>query len=148
MPRRRPHYRRLEWSRSMESMITLVDGSQAITPDTTNVSAEARPGQLRNSVVIVGTPLDAVRAERMAQVAADGAPAVSESAPVVRYHSEQTTVSVTPGEDSGAKTLMGFGQRVRESLKRRLRSIGNAIMLTHLHESAQGIDGYYAVSMA
>ncbi|KAJ2736457.1 hypothetical protein IW152_000818 [Coemansia sp. BCRC 34962] len=134
----------------MESMITLVDGSLAIVPGGTNVSAEARPGQLRNSGAVVNAPLDAAGADQAAQVpvAADSAPAAPQSAPVVRSHSEQTTVSVTPREDGGAKALVGFGQRVRESLKRRLRSIGNVIMLTHLHESTQGIDGYYAISMA
>ncbi|KAJ2102584.1 hypothetical protein GGI16_003172 [Coemansia sp. S142-1] len=155
MPRRR-HHRRLEWSRSMESMVTLVDGSLATTAlaaGGASVSAESRPGLLRNSAngVVSHPPLDVTGTNQVAQLPAiaDNALSAPQSALVVRSHSEQTTTSVTsPSEDNSTKIQMGFGQRVRESLKRRLRSIGNAIMLTHFHESTQGIDGYYAVSMA
>ncbi|KAJ2832516.1 hypothetical protein GGI24_001202 [Coemansia furcata] len=156
MPRRRNHHRRLEWSRSMESMVTLVDGSLATTAlpvASARLSAEVRPGLLRNAVNggVSNPPLDAASTTQIAILPAitDSSVSAPQSALVARSHSEQTTTSeISSNEDNGAKMQMGFGQRVRESLKRRLRSIGNAIMLTHFHESSQGIDGYYAVSMA
>ncbi|KAJ2752673.1 hypothetical protein GGI19_003665 [Coemansia pectinata] len=156
MPRRRHHHRRLEWSRSMESMVTLVDSSLAtiaLAATGASVSAEARPGLLRNTAngVVSNSPLDAASTNQVGQlsVIADNALSAPQSALVVRSQSEQTTTSVTSSsEGRSAKMQMGFGQRVRESLKRRLRSVGHAIMLTHFHESTQGIDGYYAVSMA
>ncbi|KAJ2810331.1 hypothetical protein H4S07_002726 [Coemansia furcata] len=137
-------------------MVTLVDGSLATTAlpvASARLSAEVRPGLLRNAVNggVSNPPLDAASTTQMVHLPAitDSSVSAPQSALVARSHSEQTTTSETSSnEDNGTKMQMGFGQRVRESLKRRLRSIGNAIMLTHFHESSQGIDGYYAVSMA
>ncbi|KAJ2454596.1 hypothetical protein GGF42_003576 [Coemansia sp. RSA 2424] len=153
MPRRRHHHhhrRRLEWSKSMESMVTLVEGSPATPRPGANVSAEARPGLLRSAgsgsaPSALPAVADASEATQLPASSDDVLPA-PQNPLMTRSHSEQTTAS--SGEESGAKMQVGFGQRVRESLKRRLRLISDAILLTHLHESAQGIDGYYAVSMA
>ncbi|KAJ2746477.1 hypothetical protein GGI20_001320 [Coemansia sp. BCRC 34301] len=122
----------------MESMITLVESSLVVSPLLeANVSAEARPSLLRGAAVgpAPSTPPDATAESETLQ-----------NQLMTRSHSEQTTAS--SGEESGAKMQASFGRRVRESLKRRLKFIGDAIMLTHLHQSTRAIDGYYAVSVA
>ncbi|KAJ2006587.1 hypothetical protein GGI04_001830 [Coemansia thaxteri] len=67
------------------------------------------------------------------------------NAPVVRSHSEQTTSSNEHASDT--KTHAGIVRRLRESLKRRLKSISDSIVLSSLHQSTQGIDDYYSVSL-
>ncbi|KAJ2891538.1 hypothetical protein IWW38_003579 [Coemansia aciculifera] len=126
----------------MASMVTLVDGFSATTTPSTNISAEARPGLLR----------DTANEDHHRQPDAADESLPPQNPPMARSQSEQTTALSSVSEEStdGNKLMhVGLARRVRESLKQRLRFIGAAIMLRHLHQSSiRGIDNYYAVSMA
>ncbi|KAJ1738743.1 hypothetical protein LPJ78_000160 [Coemansia sp. RSA 989] len=139
MPRRR--YRRIEWNDAMASQTTLVEcatatGEPAGATTESMLAANTRPSQLRGNSTAPRINTNASRTP-------------SEGTPVVRSESEQTNSGAGSSEISATadKVRVGIMQRIRESLRRQLRNFGTHVMQAHFHESAQGIDGYYSVSM-
>ncbi|KAJ2454981.1 hypothetical protein EV183_001085 [Coemansia sp. RSA 2336] len=125
----------------MASQTTLVEHATA-TGEPVGVTTESmlaantRPPQLRGNSTVPRTATNA------SQPPAEGTP-------VARSDSEQTNSGAGSSEVSAAadKVRLGIMQRIRESLKRQLRSFGAHVLQAHFHENAHGIDGYYSVSM-
>ncbi|KAJ2778247.1 hypothetical protein GGI15_004233 [Coemansia interrupta] len=136
MPRRR-HPRRLEWSSAMQSHITLVDqplhhptsspshrSPMADTFGADTFAADARPAHIR------ATPRPTLQTPR--------AP-VQTSRPATRTQTllSETTPSASPtsaSSSSAAKTPPNVVRRMRDSLKRQLRTLGHIVR--HVPESS------------
>ncbi|KAJ1723511.1 hypothetical protein LPJ53_002168 [Coemansia erecta] len=151
MPRRR-HPRRLEWSNTMQSHITLVDqpldhpltapaprrtplaaatfGADTFGAD--NFAADARPAHIR------ATPRPSTTA---AAAAASIRPAMQTSRQATRTQtlpSDTLDQAETGGSASGTKAPRSVVRRLRDSLKRQLRSLGHIVL--HVPDASVSIN--------
>ncbi|KAJ2725022.1 hypothetical protein GGI07_001591 [Coemansia sp. Benny D115] len=151
MPRRRHRHRRLEWTNSMQSHITLIDiplehqQQQAASPQSVpvqraatygadtfgadNFAADQRPLLIRSTTPQVHESRRATRTQTL--------PASSAA--------ETPTSTVFPVQNSVPKDSVGFVRRLTDSLKRQLRSL--KLSVRNLPEGTTHGSGYYSVSV-
>ncbi|KAJ1957481.1 hypothetical protein EC988_000813 [Linderina pennispora] len=153
MPRsRHRRHRRLEWTNSMQSSVTLVavEGAVAAAQQeeraylenspTSATAPERRPHSTQTPNSLSHTTGSSARPHRQSTPGY-----VASTARVARSNSEQTTSS-GDAHDESTKTAHGLASRLKRKLKVPFTFLHESILGPQIRGSHPGVNSYYSVS--